>query len=236
MPRTLLIDADAIIHRFAWSHQLDGDGDAAEKKMEGFILSAMRTTECTDAVWCFSCSPSTDCFRFKVWPLYKANRKDLQKPILFERLRSWAQTKKTKVKPELEGDDVLGILATQNPGSVILSPDKDLMQIPGLNYTPGRPLTMVTQEEADRWFYTQVLTGDTTDGYPGCPGIGPVRARAILDAAGEDVWPSIVHAYISKGLSESDAVIQARCARILRVTDWNFKIDKPQMWEPGSKM
>ena len=35
---------------------------------------------------------------------------------------------------ELEADDALGIYATANPGNCVVSPDKDLRQIPGLLY------------------------------------------------------------------------------------------------------
>ena len=35
------------------------------------------------------------------------------------------------IMPTLEADDALGIYATDNPGNVICSPDKDMRQIPG---------------------------------------------------------------------------------------------------------
>ena len=45
------------------------------------------------------------------------------------------------------------------------------------------------------------------------------------------VWDRIVAAYAKAGLSEADALAQARCARILRNTDWDGS--HPILWEPG---
>jgi hypothetical protein len=39
----------------------------------------------------------------------------------------------------------------------------------------------ITEAQADRFHMIQTLTGDVTDGYPGCPGIGPVKAEQILN-------------------------------------------------------
>ena len=38
----------------------------------------------------------------------------------------------------------------------------------------------VTEQEADKNFLMQCLTGDSTDGYPGVPGIGPKKTEALL--------------------------------------------------------
>ena len=81
----------------------------------------------------------------------------------------------------------------------------------------------------------QVLTGDATDGYPGLPGLGPVGAEKVL--LGRDLldelkcWEAIVAAYVKKGLTEADALVQARMARILRAEDYSaYKGVK--LWEP----
>ena len=80
------------------------------------------------------------------------------------------------------------------------------------------------------WFYTQVLTGDSTDNYPGCPGIGPKKAADILNK--ELSWTSVVNAYLKAGLTEEDALLQARMARILQASDWNSKQQEPILWTP----
>jgi 5'-3' exonuclease len=38
----------------------------------------------------------------------------------------------------------------------------------------------VSEEEAIRWFYMQLLMGDSTDNIPGIPKVGPVKAAKAL--------------------------------------------------------
>jgi 5'-3' exonuclease len=49
----------------------------------------------------------------------------------------------------------------------------------------------------------QVLVGDSTDNYPGCPGIGAVKANKLLDsmAEGESYVPHLLAAYTKAKLS-----------------------------------
>ena len=67
-------------------------------------------------------------------------------------------------------------------------------------------------------FYKQILSGDPGDGYQGLKGIGPVKAEQILARYDREVWwSSIVEEYIDRGLTEKDALQQARVARICRL-------------------
>ena len=71
------------------------------------------------------------------------------------------------------------------------------------------------------------------DNYPGCPGIGPVRAKRIL-ADADDPWAAVVQAYEKKGLGEEDALLQARLARILQEDTWDQENKEPILWTPSS--
>jgi len=59
-----------------------------------------------------------------------------------------------------------------------------------------------------------------------------VKATKILEDA-EDPWAAIVATYESRGLTEDDALIQARCARILRACDYDFKRREIILWQPA---
>lgn len=48
----------------------------------------------------------------------------------------------------------------------------------------------------------------------------------------QDIWTCIVSAYHKAGLSEKDALQQARCARILRHGEYNFEEGKVNLWTP----
>lgn len=240
---SLLVDADILCFRFASVHDVEfqwdekvssrvRNFDRAVLEMESFIRDLRKELKTEDIIFCFTTSPN---WRYDVLPTYKHNRKD--KPELFHQLKDYIRENfKVKEKPTLEADDVMGILATISPEKyVIASLDKDLKQIPGkhFNWLTGE-LTNVSIDEADRFFYRQVLTGDPADGYKGCPGIGPKTAERILDEAGSNPWPAIVAEYEKKGLTEQDALVQARVARILRKSDYDFKAQKPKLWVPSS--
>jgi hypothetical protein len=46
------------------------------------------------------------------------------------------------------------------------------------------------------------------------------------------LWPRVLEAYTKAGLTEADALTQARLARILRWSDWDAKERKPILWTP----
>ncbi len=243
MSRLLLIDGDLLLYRFAFSNEYDFEWDTdtvseaddfekAKFDFEAFVEALISTMkDCGGGLLCFSSQPN---FRYQVLPTYKHNRKDTPKPKLLYQLRDWAIAAfPSKVKPTLEADDILGVMMTKDPDQyIIASIDKDLKQVPGRHYDWKHDKKfVVTEAEADLYFYTQVLTGDPTDGYQGCPGIGKKRAAAIL-AETDDPWQAIVAAYEAKGLTEEDALQQARVARILRNTDYDFKKGEVKLWTP----
>jgi DNA polymerase-1 len=144
-------------------------------------------------------------------------------------------------RPGLEADDILGILATGDIKAfdgpkVVCSSDKDMRTFACNLYNWMKPkdgIVVIDPLAADRAFLTQVLTGDSVDGYPGVPGIGPVKAAKLLDGLTLfEAWPVIVKAYEKKGLTEDDALAQARCARILRTEDYDFDKKEPILWTP----
>ena len=180
-------------------------------------------------------------WRRKVYPQYKAHRKE-RKPLALQAVRDFLLSKGAYLRPTLEADDVCGILATSKklvPGpKIIVSIDKDLRTIPGRHFSPMKRdegIVVVDEDEAAYHHMKQTLTGDTVDGYPGCPGIGPVKAQAILEGPGplpDDAWARIVAAFEKKKLTEADALVQARVARILRASDYDFKNKKVKLWQP----
>ena len=178
-------------------------------------------------------------FRKGWMPEYKANRLGTRKPLSFFPLRESLEADyEVRQKPGLEGDDVIGILMTDDrylPGwrKIMASTDKDMLTIPGLlvNWGKGQyEPRMVTEEEAEYQHMLQTLTGDITDGYKGCPGTGPVRAKKLL-ADGLD-WSKVVGAYEAAELCDVDALLNARMARILRAQDYDFEKQRPIPWMP----
>jgi hypothetical protein len=113
---------------------------------------------------------------------YKGNRDGSVRPTHMRAIRQHLINKGAMVSQGEEADDFMGIWATDYPGSIICSNDKDMLQIPGrhFNFVTKEEIT-VSPKEACLNFYTQVIAGDTTDNIPGCQGYGAIKARKMLE-------------------------------------------------------
>lgn len=248
-PRTLLIDGDILAYRVTaaaetpidWGNDLwtlHADLSDCRDNLDRQIAMYLEELKADDIILAFS--PPKN-FRYRIYPQYKSHRQGKRKPVTYVPLKEYAHERyKTFERPDLEGDDVLGILATSpvivKGEKVIVSLDKDLKTIPGLICDMREPITIqeITEEEADYNHMYQTLVGDTADGYPGCPGIGPVSATKLLADVPRtyaDMWPVVVKAYEKKGLSEEVALVQAQIARICRRDDYDFKKKEVIPWK-----
>lgn len=171
-------------------------------------------------------------FRKKIYPDYKGHR-NRKKPCGYRRVIENLKDEYDVVRlPELEADDAMGIYATANPGNIIVSPDKDMRQIPGRLYNLDETFTITPQDGA-RWHLIQTLAGDQTDGYSGVPGIGVKKAVALFEDKGYS-WDTVVEAFKSKDLTEEDALLNARLARILTNNDYDTPNKRIIHWTPTS--
>jgi DNA polymerase-1 len=173
-------------------------------------------------------------FRYTLTDTYKSNRKGNRKPLGYSTLKAWLEDEHGMVvsKDNLEADDYLGILATRKDiiSRIVVSEDKDLMTIPCTLYRQGE-LKTISEEEAERYWWLQTLTGDPADGYKGCPGLGAARAPKVLDKPGS-YWENVRQAFLAAGETEEQAILQARLARILRAQDWDSEKQEPILWTP----
>lgn len=252
MTTTLLIDADIVVYRAAltstktvnWGHDLytqTADLKQAAQKMDSDIREWMAKFKATDVIVALSDPVRGNNWRRKVLPSYKNNRTNQGKPIIFHQCREHLeQTYRTEQFKGLEGDDVLGLFATggsKGDRRIMVSSDKDLLNVPGELYNPGHPERDVVQTGPFRAAHNhavQTLTGDPVDGYKGCPGVGKIGAERLLaDAPLEKLWPLIVRRYEKAGLTEDDALVQARVAHILVAGDYNRKTGEVKLWEPA---
>ena len=118
------------------------------------------------------------------------------------------------------------------PENIIVSPDKDMKQIPGKLYDFNETVD-ITPEDGARWHLIQTLAGDNTDGYAGVPGIGIKKAVKIFEEKGY-TWKAVVETFEEKGMTEEDALCNARLARILQTTDYDHDRKEPILWTPTS--
>lgn len=223
--------------------------------MEDKIRKLKDELKADNLIFCISDKKN---FRKTVLSTYKGNRVGSRKPINYNLLKQYLiDNYNTKTLPELEGDDVMGILATNKDflgdhEKIIVSIDKDMLQIPvgvfsdmkvGPDQTWEESIVYV-DEYAGKWkHWEQTLAGDKTDGYDGLPGCGPVGAVKLVgtadgfDKASKDnsetlltdaeAWSIILEQYRKKGLTKKDMLKQARVAKILTSDDYD--LDKLQI-------
>ena len=76
------------------------------------------------------------------------------------------------------------------------------------------------------------MAGDPTDGYSGCPGIGVKKATAIIEKK-DFKWESVCQTFRERGLSDDDALLNARLAKILQKEDFDHDRNQPILWTPN---
>lgn len=240
----LLIDADIVAYQatasgeqeVAWDEDtwtIDTDLNKAKDHFDFLLGEYKKLTGVSEFKLCFS---HKHIFRKDLWPLYKANRKG-RKPVGYSAVKEWAcNSYPTFIKEPLEADDCMGILATKFAGkTIIVSMDKDMATIPGkffrLSPSGDHQMLDVSEKDAEWNFLMQSMTGDTSDGYPGIPGIGPKKAEELLNKHGA-VWKTVEDAYLKAGLTKEEALTQGRLARILRAENWDFEKEEVKLWMP----
>lgn len=179
-------------------------------------------------------------WRKELEPTYKANRRAVPRPLGFTELEEMISVKcKVFREAKLEGDDMLGLLATHpTPPSerrIICSIDKDMLTVPGSHYNFDTGVeTEVSEADAQRAHFMLTLVGDRTDNFPGCPGVGPKKAAHALDL--DPSWDGVLAAYARAGLDEDRAVHQARLAFVLRQGYYSRVTRVITLWEPRKKV
>jgi 5'-3' exonuclease len=265
---TVLIDGDVLVYRVAASLEIATEfpddmwvlwADASEGRyvVDAMIKSILEKTKCTSYRICLT-APNN--FRLSVDETYKGNRAETRKPMILKALREYTlEYHGAELRPRLEGDDLLGIFATGEnlDDGLIYSIDKDLRTVPGYHWDhKAEKIIRISEEEAFSFFMSQVLSGDPTDGYSGCPGVGEGTAKKALEAGsglvpyqhelksgarkGEvetryrsepmEPWPIVLSYYEKAGLGYDEALVQARLARILQSTDYDH--GRIILWEP----
>ena len=243
---TLLIDADWLVYNSCcaceedtrwneWQHQLTSDVrdclSLIENRLDVYKNIAQ---DKHDIVMCFTSYPT---FRHEIFPDYKINRIGKRKPLALKHTINKVKERYECITyPNLEGDDVLGLLATNgkydNP--IIVSVDKDMRTIP-CKLLAAEEVEHITQKKANRHWFEMSMAGDAGDGIQGIKGMGMVTAsKTLADTPDtiEALWDKVSKTYIKKGHTLADAILNARLTRILREGDYNYQTGEVNLWKP----
>ena len=244
--RTLLLDSDIIAFKVAATHQSEtafglhvDDFDDAAYAVDKEIARLKKLLGADEVIACLSCREYN--WRYDVLPTYK-ERDHSKRPVHLQPLKDYMEFNyPSRLEYGLEADDVMGILSTHptlvEGEKVIVSEDKDMRTVPGLLYAPHRAtlgIQEITPLQARQFHLWQSICGDVTDGYKGVPGLGKssVWAEAVLEEEFEELWSTVLLAFGSKGLTEVEALQQARVAQILTHSWYDFKAKETVHFEP----
>jgi 5'-3' exonuclease len=243
-----LLDGDLYAYRSAASAENDSLGIAISR-VEEMIDKTLHETGAKEFSIYLS---GDNNFRYSIYPEYKANRTQPKPQYLLDVKDYLIKKYKAEVSDGCEADDMLGIqqcdalyckemdLVKYPEDTIICSIDKDLRMIPGMHYsfeiggkiTKGprtgetwtRPMEIVEVSYIDglKKFYTQLLTGDSTDNVKGAAGIGPVKAERILE--GLETEKELFEAVEPYFSSEEELLMTGQCLWIFRKPNDRWRI------------
>jgi len=184
--------------------------------------------------------------------VYKGQRTQ-EKPFHRDNIRAYMLSEYDCVVANgMEADDMLAITQTNAPPltTIICTRDKDLRMVAGMHYgwPCGKQLQYGPKQVEGlgelelngtkltgtgcKFFYSQVLTGDSTDNYPGLPRCGPAGAFKLLEGGHSEgeLFEAVSGAYRDKFGDgwEEKLLEQARLAWMC--TELN-EDGSPVMWE-----
>lgn len=153
---------------------------------------------------------------------YKGNRDPLHKPVHYQAIKDYLIDKWSAVVVDhYEADDAMAMeqskywdteiaginYSTQD--TIICSIDKDLDQVPGWHYQFNKKEKYwVSEDEALKFFYQQLISGDPTDNIQGIPGIGPAKAKKAISKCKTELqmWETVKQLYLGYYKNETIAM------------------------------
>ena len=141
-------------------------------------------------------------FRHELYKEYKANRppmpEDLREQIPYIKKFVAASNILMLEEGDVEADDILASIAEKYSSKgykvIIVSGDKDLLQLVGVNVTMFDPMKNIVMDRAavekkygirpDQLLDFFALVGDASDNVPGVPGVGPKTAEKLIAGHG----------------------------------------------------
>ena len=208
--RELHLDGDMLAY---WAGGNEDTDVATSRRILATKVEGMKYAAGADAVVVHLTARTSDKgnrFLIATQKPYQGHRKSGRKPKNWEYLREWMEGQdsfpfRVKLWSNREADDGFAyIAAVRGARSVIATKDKDMRMITGcwhqnwddmsLLFVPKDTFALVHEDKlyGHKWFWQQMLQGDTADNIPGLPKYGgkPVgeatAARLLRDVSSND--------------------------------------------------
>lgn len=217
-PRIALVDGDVICYQLAFKNK-DWPVEYCLADTEDFVGDILERSG-ANAYQMFLSGSTNFRDRVAISRPYKGTRVS-EKPPHYQAVKDLLiEEFDAVVAEDCEADDLMAIEQTKwaeqdrETETIICTVDKDLLMVPGLHYSwrNDRGVVYVTEEEGNKFFFTQWLTGDPVDNIPGAAGIGIKTAQKLLADCKtlDEHFEAVVEAYKAKGHSEEYADEQAQ--------------------------
>ena len=225
----VLIDGDIIAYRAAFSTEQMGSSDT-RRKVDDLIQFILDSTVLFPEIGLDYVVYLTGKGNFRdsiaKSHTYKGNRKSVQKPRHLQTARDHMESEyQAIISKGEEADDLIAKEAARlDYYACVASIDKDMLQIPCWHFNIVRgDYLKVEPYGGIKFFYTQILTGDTADNIVGLWKVGPVKAKKILEDAEteEELWDLVVKAYDG---NEERVIENARLLWLRR--------EEEEIWQP----
>jgi DNA polymerase-1 len=200
-----IIDAEYLIYHAAWqSRDMPMAAPTILRGLLKDLLTYILDNRVADHVLLCSSEGSALLHKKEKYPVYKAKRKDAPEIAEVKTMLREALNEHCCTAARYEADDVIAAMQRKwgEQKTIIVSPDKDLKNIPGAHLNPKtKEVTIIDEEIASHNFWTQMITGDSSDNIPGIPGVGPAGAKKILHGCitDEERCQAVRKAYQNRG-------------------------------------
>ena len=228
---TALIDSDYLV--FIASYDKVGKEEKSLSEclvyIDKLVQQIFKDTKCDSYIMALTVGK---CFRYKIYPEYKGNRKYRQKLKYFKEVKQYLMDKYGAIFYEdLEADDIVNICKGHYKDSYIISPDKDLLMLEGVSYNPkSKEWLAVSKLQAEHHFAGSMIIGDASDNINFLKGHGPAWVRDNLPFGDPNLLGIVLKSYIDN-IHPIDKAIDAYYLSFKTlniVTSWEgFTIPEP---------
>lgn len=172
--RVAILDLDIPVYRCAISCEKESNWDSVKRSVDLYVHDWIQASGSTHYVGFLTDSMSNYRMTLAItWP-YKGHRKAGERPRYYEAIREYmVEHWGAQIMVGIEADDALAVAHTHFESlgieSVIVTEDKDLLQVPALHYNVNKSSEVfrISEEQGFKNLWHQVITGDKTDNIPG---------------------------------------------------------------------
>ena len=225
--KTILIDGDSIAYMAGIGETTDDVHRVVDEYMSRI---KNRTWDGKYELFIEGLSSTKNIFRnhVAVTKPYKGSRKGKDAPLMLNYAKEYMVDQYgAQVQYYIESEDMVAIRAYEIGLEfvIIASIDKDMLQIPTQFYNYNKDEQFIMMEyQSSMHFWTQVLTGDSTDNIPGLYRVGPKKAEMIMLGIGTMhidhidgvLCRMVAQEYVDRDHNYQYFVEQCRLLRMLR--------------------